>query len=62
MTSILKCFFDIVLAVGPKILGSNPAEDDGFLRAIEIRSKTSIGGEVKPLLPCRKFLRHVKES
>jgi hypothetical protein len=41
--------------------GSNPAESDGSLRAIKIRSMTSFGGEEKPLAPCRKTLRHVKD-
>jgi hypothetical protein len=45
----------------PRFRDSNPAEDDGFLRAITIRSITSLGGEVKPSVPCRKILRHVKE-
>jgi hypothetical protein len=40
--------------------GSDPAEDDGFLRAIEIRS-TPFGGEVKLEAPCRKILRHAKK-
>jgi hypothetical protein len=43
-------------------VGSNPAEDDGFLRAIKIRGTTSFGGDVKSLVPCRKISRHVKES
>jgi hypothetical protein len=38
------------------------AEDDGFSRAIKIRSTTSFGGEVKPLAPWRKILRHVKDT
>jgi hypothetical protein len=38
-----------VLAIGPEIEGSNPAEDDGFLRAIKILSTTC------------KILRIVKE-
>jgi hypothetical protein len=40
---------------------SNPAEDDEYLRAIKIRSTTFFGGEVKPSVPCRKILRHVKD-
>jgi hypothetical protein len=32
----------------PRFAGSNPAEDDEFLRAIKIRSITSFGVEVKP--------------
>jgi hypothetical protein len=48
----------IVLAVGYKVC---PAKDDGFLRAIKVRSTTSFGQEVKPAVPCRKILRHVKD-
>jgi hypothetical protein len=35
----------IVLAVGQRFAGSNPAMDDGFLTAIKIRSQTSFGGK-----------------
>jgi hypothetical protein len=44
----------------PRFAGSNPAEDDGFLRVIKVCSMTSFGGEVKPLVPCFD-LWHVKE-
>jgi hypothetical protein len=44
-----------VLATGPKVASSIPAEVDGFLRVIKIRSTTSFGGEVKPSVPCRRF-------
>jgi hypothetical protein len=37
-----------VLATGPKVAGSIPAEVDVFLRVIKIRSTTSFGEEVKP--------------
>jgi hypothetical protein len=40
----------------PKFMGSNSAEDDGFLRAIKICSTTSFGGEVKPSVPCHRFM------
>jgi hypothetical protein len=50
-----------VLATGPKIRGFNPSRDDGFLRAIRIRSTPSLGGEVKLSAPCHKILRHVKK-
>jgi hypothetical protein len=40
----------------PRFAGSNPADDNGFLRAIKIRSTASFGGEVKPSVP-----QHVKE-
>jgi hypothetical protein len=43
----------------PRFAGSNPTEDDGFLRAIKIRSTTSFE-EVKPSVPCM-VLRYVKE-
>jgi hypothetical protein len=42
----------MVLAIGPKLTGSNPAEGDGLLMAIKIHSTTSFGGEVKPSAPC----------
>jgi hypothetical protein len=32
-----------------------------FSRAIKIRSTPSFGWEVKPEVPCRKIIRHVKE-
>jgi hypothetical protein len=35
------------LPLDPRFAGSNPAEDDRFLRVIKIRSTTSFGGEVK---------------
>jgi hypothetical protein len=50
-----------VLAIVPRLAGFFPAEGDGFLRAIKIRSSPSFGGEVKPSVPCRKILRHVRE-
>jgi hypothetical protein len=50
-----------VLATGPKGRGFEPGQDDGFLRAIIIRSTPSFGWEVKPEVPCRKILRHAKD-
>jgi hypothetical protein len=48
------------LPLDPRFAGSNPAEGDVFLRAIKsVAPLTSEG--VKPSLPCRKILRHVKE-
>jgi hypothetical protein len=49
-----------VLATRPKVRGIKPGRDDGFLRAIKIRSTLSFGEKVKPEAPCRKILRHVK--
>jgi hypothetical protein len=50
-----------VLATGPKSRGFIPGRGDGFLRAIEIRNTPSFGWEIKPEVPCRKILRHVKD-
>jgi hypothetical protein len=50
-----------VLATGPKGCGFKPGRDDGFLRAITIRSTSSFEWEVKPKVTCRKILRHVKD-
>jgi hypothetical protein len=41
--------------------GLSPAENDGFLKAIKIRSTTSFGVQVKPLAPCHMVLWHVRE-
>jgi hypothetical protein len=49
------------LLLDPKFAGSHPAEDDGFLRSMKIRITTSIRGEVKLSVTCRKILRRVKE-
>jgi hypothetical protein len=38
---------------------SSPVEDEGFLRAIKIRSTNSFRWEVKPEVPYRKILRHL---
>jgi hypothetical protein len=51
-----------VLAIGPRVRASVPAESDGFLRAIKIRCTTSFGGEVKSPAPCRKILRNIKDT
>jgi hypothetical protein len=50
------------LPLDPRFAVSNPADDDGYLRVIEIRSTTSFGGEVKPSVPrrftaCKRTLR-----
>jgi hypothetical protein len=34
----------IVVAIGPRFVGSNPAEDDEFLREIRIISTNFFGG------------------
>jgi hypothetical protein len=51
-----------VLATGSKGRGFKPGRDDVFLKAIKIRSTLSFGWEVKLEVPCRKILRHVKDS
>jgi hypothetical protein len=50
-----------MLAIGPKVQVINPDQDDGFLRAIKIRSTPSFGEEVKPESPRRIILRHLKD-
>jgi hypothetical protein len=47
--------------LNPRFAGSNLPEDDGFLRATKIRSKTSFRGEVKPPDLCHKISWHVKK-
>jgi hypothetical protein len=42
-------------------MGSVPAENDGFLRVINIHSMPSFRREVKPSIPCHKILQHVKK-
>jgi hypothetical protein len=50
-----------VLATGPKGRGFKPSRGDGFLRAIKICSTPSFRCEVKPDVPCRKILWHIKD-
>jgi hypothetical protein len=50
-----------VLATGTKSRGFKPDRGDGFLRAIKIHSTPSFGWEVKPEIPCRNILWHVKD-
>jgi hypothetical protein len=49
-----------VLATGPKGNEFKPGRGDALLWAIKIRSTPSSLSEVKPDVPCRKILRHVK--
>jgi hypothetical protein len=51
-----------VLATGPEGRGFEPGQGYGILREIKIRSTHSFGWEIKPEVPCRKILRHVKIS
>jgi hypothetical protein len=51
-----------VLATGPKGRGFKPDRQRCILREIKIRGTTSYGGEVNPWAPCRKVLRHVKNT
>jgi hypothetical protein len=50
------------LALDPPFAGSSPADDDGVLRAIKIRSSTSFEGVVKSSTTRRKILQHVKDT
>jgi hypothetical protein len=49
------------LPFDPRSTGSNPDENDGFLRAIKIRSATSFTREVKSSVPSRKIYGMLKE-
>ena len=40
----------------PKFAGSNPAEAVRFFRAKKILNTPPFGGEVKPSVPCRRFV------
>jgi hypothetical protein len=51
----------VLLALDPRFMDSNLAEDDGFLMEIRIRSAISARGEVKLLVLC-KILRYVEET
>jgi hypothetical protein len=59
VASVIRCL--LRLPLDPRLAGWNPAEDDGFLRAIKIYITTSFEMEVKPTALCRKILWHVKE-
>jgi hypothetical protein len=50
-----------VLANGPTVCGFEPGHGDRLLRVIKFRSTLSFGWKVKPEVPCRKILRHVKD-
>jgi hypothetical protein len=50
-----------VLATGPKGCGFEPGHGDGFFKGDKIRSTPFFEWEVKPEVPCRKSLRHVKD-
>jgi hypothetical protein len=52
----------IVLAIGLSSAGSNPAENDRYLRAIKIHSTTFFGGKVKPSFPHPKILTEYLKS
>jgi hypothetical protein len=49
-----------VLTTGSRGREFKAGQDDGFLRALKIRSTPFFGWEVKPEAPCREMLRHVK--
>jgi hypothetical protein len=51
-----------VIATGPKGRGFKLRRGDGFLRVIKVHSTPSLGWEVKPEVPCRKILQHVKDQ
>jgi hypothetical protein len=44
------------LPLDPSIAGSNPIENDEFLRGIKIQNTTSFGGKVNLSVPCCRFM------
>jgi hypothetical protein len=50
----------LCLSLDPRFAGSNPTEDDGFIRVIKIRSTTSFGGKVKPSVHGIRFYGMLK--
>jgi hypothetical protein len=49
------------LPLDPRLVGSNLAMSNGFLRMIKIHSMTCFRGEVKPSAICYKVLQHIKD-
>jgi hypothetical protein len=49
-----------VVATGPKVCGFETGQGDGFLRVINVLSTPSFEWELKPEVPCRKTVGHVK--
>jgi hypothetical protein len=50
----------IVLVIGPKVRSFKSGQEKWILMALKIRTKTSVGGEVKPSVPCSEILLCVK--
>jgi hypothetical protein len=50
------------LPLDPRFMGSNPAENVGFLTEKKIRSTTFLERELKSSAPGRKISRYVKET
>jgi hypothetical protein len=50
-----------MLVFGPKVRRFKSGCGDGFLKTMKVYSTPSFGWEVKPLVPTRETLRHVKE-
>jgi len=48
------------LPLDPSFACSNPAENDGFIRVIKVRSATSFAGEVKPVSDVVDFYGRIK--
>jgi hypothetical protein len=50
----------IVIAIEPKVRGFKPDRGRWIFKGDKTSSTTSFGGEVRPAVPRRKILRHVK--
>jgi hypothetical protein len=48
-------------AIGYKVRGLKPGGVDGVLKAMQVRSTTSFGGEAMLSVLCQKILQHAKE-
>jgi hypothetical protein len=50
----------IVLATRPKVCGFKTGRGHQIFKGEKIQCWTSFGGEIKPVVSCRKILRRVK--
>ena len=42
--------------------GSNPAGVDGFFQSVKILSMSSFRREIKPLVPCQRFMAYIYKN
>jgi hypothetical protein len=51
-----------MLAIGHRLPEFIPGRKRWIFEATKIRSTTYFGWEIKPSAPCRKILRHIKDT